>query len=62
MTGGGFGGTALVLVDPARIEDVRSDISDAFERSFGRIPASWTARTDDGVRIDHLQPGPGDDA
>ena len=53
MTGGGFGGTALVLVAPPRIDDVRTSISSAFEKAFGRTPATWMAHTDDGVRIDH---------
>ena len=53
MTGGGFGGTALVLVDPARLEEVRAAVVADFQADFGRVPPSWVASTDDGVRIDH---------
>ena len=55
MTGGGFGGTALVLVDPSRLDEVRTAIVADFESKFGRVPPSWVALTDDGVRIEHRQ-------
>lgn len=56
MTGGGFGGTAVVLADPKRIETIRHEIGSKFQATFDREPRSWIAQTDDGVRIEH----PGD--
>jgi galactokinase len=42
LTGAGFGGCTLHLVDPARVADVAPALADAFARRFGRRPALWT--------------------
>lgn len=49
MTGGGFGGCVLALVDAETTEPVASAITDAFERSGFQPPASFVAAPSDGA-------------
>ena len=52
MTGGGFGGSAIVLLSPDAIEDTMKCIESDFESRFGRR-ASWLrVEASDGARID----------
>jgi galactokinase len=39
MTGGGFGGSTVTLVDPAAAQNVGAGLVEAFARRFGRSPA-----------------------
>ena len=41
LTGAGWGGCTLHLVDPAAIESVRSALEEDFESAFGRKPPLW---------------------
>jgi galactokinase len=42
LTGAGFGGCTLHLVDPERAGGVAEALADGFARRFGRRPALWT--------------------
>lgn len=50
MTGGGFGGSAIVLAEPERFDHVLRTIEHDFRSRFGRVPASMRVRPSDGVR------------
>jgi galactokinase len=47
LTGAGFGGCSLHLVEPAAAHDAAEFIADGFERAFGRRPLALHARTAD---------------
>ncbi len=49
LTGAGFGGCALHLVDPVRAEDVVDAVVDGFEQRYGRRPAVLSIETADGA-------------
>lgn len=49
MTGGGFGGCAVTLLETAAVERVQLAILARFSRSFSRTPRFFTARASPGV-------------
>jgi len=49
LTGAGFGGCALHLVDPKRAEDAADALADGFEQRYGRRPAVISIATADGA-------------
>jgi len=50
MTGGGFGGCVVALVDASRATgDLRAVISERYEGSTGRRPDVWITTAGDGV-------------
>jgi galactokinase len=49
LTGAGFGGCSLHLVEPAAARDAAEFIARGFERGFGRRPRVLRARTADGA-------------
>jgi galactokinase len=49
LTGAGFGGCTLHLVDAAAAPEVSVALADAFERRFGRRPPVWLVRAADGA-------------
>jgi galactokinase len=51
LTGAGFGGCTLHLVDPAAIEAAAEIIASGFERRFGRRPSILTATPADGASV-----------
>jgi galactokinase len=50
MTGAGFGGCVVALVDAARVDDVVSHATAAYSRRFGTSPRGFVARSLGGVR------------
>ena len=50
LTGAGWGGAALVLVDRRREAPVRAAVQAAFQRAFGREPPIVTVKPSGGVR------------
>ncbi|NHI15864.1 galactokinase [Microbacterium excoecariae] len=52
MTGGGFGGAAIALVDEARLEQTREAVADAFARAGFRAPNQFTVVPSHGVLRD----------
>ncbi|MTE24126.1 galactokinase [Microbacterium sp. ZXX196] len=52
MTGGGFGGAAIALVDEARLEQTRQAVADAFARAGFRAPNQFTVVPSHGVLRD----------
>ena len=50
MTGGGFGGCAIALVDAPAVDTVTAAVADAFARSGYAAPATFTAIASDGAR------------
>ncbi len=49
MTGGGFGGCTVNLVDPGAVEDFRRNVSAAYEERFQVIPAMYDCRPSAGA-------------
>jgi galactokinase len=50
MTGGGFGGCSVILVENAAIEAVRQAVERAFEQSFGTKPDLFASKACGGAR------------
>jgi galactokinase len=51
MTGGGFGGSVIVLARPEKIDLVRRRINDAFRTMFNRSPQHFTVSAVDGAGV-----------
>ncbi len=51
MTGGGFGGCAIVLAEAARAEAIATAIQNAFERRFGRRCPIFATTAQDGASV-----------
>lgn len=51
MTGAGFGGCAIVLGRPDAMDDIRAEISAAFERRFSRQPLMFTTTAVSGAQL-----------
>jgi galactokinase len=49
LTGAGFGGCTLHLVEPHAVDAVARALREGFARSFGREPSLWTVRPFDGA-------------
>lgn len=52
LTGGGWGGSVILLVPEQSEADVVQRTVAAFARRFGRTPAAWSTRAAGGVRLD----------
>lgn len=50
LTGGGWGGAVIMLLPPDREQRIVAEISDAFARHYGRVPAAWWSRASSGVK------------
>lgn len=50
MTGGGFGGSVVCLVETSVLGDVKAQLSTAFHREFGQLPGFFVTRGGRGVR------------
>jgi galactokinase len=50
MTGGGFGGCTVNLVEQSRVDAVTAALGEAYEARFGRRPSVFVTRAADGVR------------
>jgi galactokinase len=55
MTGGGFGGSAVMLVDTPDVNRVCETLGKSFQAKFGQEPKFFVARPSDGVRQDIVQ-------
>jgi galactokinase len=49
MTGGGFGGCTIALVQTARVEEFQTRVGEGYERSTGRKPEIYICSAADGV-------------
>ena len=49
MTGGGFGGCTINLVDEGRVEDFRNKVSEGYARETGRTPEIYVSSAADGA-------------
>ena len=50
LTGGGWGGAVIMLLPPEREQRIVAEIGQAFEREYGRAPATWWSRASSGVK------------
>ena len=50
MTGGGFGGCIIALVDQGRSDEVGAAVADAFADAGHRAPAHFVGVPSDGAR------------
>jgi galactokinase len=51
MTGGGFGGCAVALVEAARVESLMKQITEGYHKRTGIQPACFVSRPADGARV-----------
>jgi galactokinase len=51
LTGGGFGGCVVAVVDPARASEVAAAMAEAFAQRFGRRPEILPCRIGDGAEV-----------
>lgn len=51
LTGGGFGGCAIVLVAHGAATTIGAELAESFERRFGHRPTLFTARACDGAEL-----------
>ena len=51
MTGGGFGGCTVNLVDASRVDAFVAFVSDAYERTTGRRPKAYATSAADGASV-----------
>lgn len=50
LTGGGWGGAVIMLLPPDKEQRIVAEIGAAFEREYGRAPATWWSRASAGVK------------
>ena len=50
MTGGGFGGSAIIIHDPGSIDIIIDGVNRAFESAFGRTPPSFSVHAVAGAK------------
>jgi galactokinase len=50
MTGGGFGGAAIALIDSSKIEDFKSAVAKAFEDKGFKKPELFSVLADAGAK------------
>jgi galactokinase len=55
LTGAGFGGCTLHLVEPDHLDEAAEQISSGFQDRFGRRPASYALQTSDGAHCIDLR-------
>ena len=53
MTGGGFGGCAIALVDTVAVDDTAREIARRYEIEIGRRPDVWVCSAGEGVGASH---------
>lgn len=51
MTGGGFGGSAVAVVEATRAEAILSAVREACHAALGRVPAAFLTRASAGARV-----------
>jgi galactokinase len=51
MTGGGFGGCAIILAGADKADDVGQSVNSAFEQRFGHAPTVFPTRAADGAGV-----------
>jgi galactokinase len=49
MTGGGFGGCTINLVDPRHVDSFKANVAEAYERSTRRKPEIYVCSAAEGV-------------
>jgi galactokinase len=51
MTGGGFGGCAVALVEAARVEQLTRQITEGYVKRTGIQPSCFVSRPANGARV-----------
>src|SRR6185295_18290447 len=52
MTGGGFGGSAIILVESAQLESIQRHIADAYRRQAGREASFLVSRAGGAANVE----------
>ena len=52
LTGAGWGGCAIAVGDEGSLAAAAPEISDDYERTFGRAPRTWLTHAEDGARVE----------
>ncbi|MGU3292043.1 galactokinase [Williamsia sp. M5A3_1d] len=55
MTGGGFGGCVIALVETARVDTLIASVMAAVQNAGGPVPTAFTARAGRGASVDQLR-------
>ena len=55
MTGGGFGGCVIALVETARVDTLVASVVAAAEHAGGPTPTAFTARAGRGASVDQVR-------
>lgn len=50
MTGAGFGGCAIAIVEKDKVEEVKKNVSRIYTEKFGYGPSFYTAAIEDGAK------------
>ena len=51
LSGGGFGGCVVALVDGAAVDSVAGEVGEVFAGEFGRSPEIFSCRVGDGATL-----------
>ncbi len=51
LTGAGFGGCTVSLVEPEAVETFKHSVGSAYQRDFGRLPDIYVCTASDGARV-----------
>lgn len=55
LTGAGWGGAVIALIDPTRAPRVVAEVQEEFRRAFGRIPDVWSTPASRGARSEPVR-------
>ena len=53
MVGGGFGGSAIALIDGSKVASAQESITSAFESEGLKRPRFFIATPEEGARLEH---------
>ncbi|MGB7211263.1 MAG: galactokinase [Gemmatimonadales bacterium] len=55
LTGAGWGGAVIALIDPARAPRIAAEVQEGFRAAYGHVPVVWQTKAAPGVRAERLR-------